>query len=105
MKTDMQSTITAKIQALQQMSTAQLREEWRRVMGEEPRSFHRTWLWKRLAWAIQAKEFGGLSARAQERPKELSAQGEAWVPLGKWGFLDVGAPPPGPRTTDPPVAW
>src|SRR2546425_13064914 len=100
MKTDMQSTITAKIQALQQMSTAQLREEWRCIMGEEPRSYHRTWLWKRLAWAIQAKEYGGLSALAQERLKELSVHAEAWMPLGKRAFQDVGTPLPVPQARD-----
>src|SRR6266581_187203 len=103
MKTDMQSTITARIHALQQMSTAQLREEWRRVMGEEPRSYHRTWLWRRLAWAIQAKEYGGLSARAQERLKELLPHAETWMPLGKRAFQDVGTPLPVPQTRDPRV--
>lgn len=62
-------------------------------MGEEPRSFHRTWLWRRLAWAIQAKEFGGLSARAQQRLEELSVHAEAWMPLGKRAFAGL-APAP-----------
>jgi len=95
-----QATIASRIQVLQQMTTAQLREEWRRVMGEEPRSYHRTWLWRRLAWAIQAKEFGGLSARAQERLKELLPHAEAWMPLGKRGLRDVGTPLPVPQVRD-----
>src|SRR5215471_17959678 len=93
--------MAARIAALQQMSTAQLREEWQRVMGEEPRSYHRTWLWKRLAWAIQAKEYGGLSARAQERLNELLPHAEAWMPLGKRAFQDAGTPLPVPSTKDP----
>ena len=96
-----QATVTARIHALQQMTTAQLREEWRQVMGEEPRSYHRTWLWRRLAWAIQAKEYGGLSARAQERLKELLPQAEAWLPLGRRAFQDAGTGLPTPRTRDP----
>src|SRR5712691_9768813 len=100
MKTDMQSTITARIHALQQMTTAQLREEWRRVMGEEPRSYHRTWLWRRLAWAIQAREYGGLSAMAQQRLKELLPQAETWMPLGKRGLQDADTPLPVPRNRD-----
>jgi hypothetical protein len=95
-----QSSITTRIQALQQMTTAQLREEWRRVMGEEPRFFHRTWLWRRLAWAIQAKEYGGLSARAQERLNELLPHAETWMPLGKRALQDVGTPLPVPQTKD-----
>ena len=95
-----QASMTDRIHSLQQMTTAELREEWRRVMGEEPRSYHKTWLWKRLAWAIQAKEYGGLSARAQERLKELLPHAEAWMPLGKRGLQDVGTPLPVPRTRD-----
>jgi Protein of unknown function (DUF2924) len=99
--TEQSTTMTARIQALQQMSTAQLREEWRRVMGEEPRSYHRTWLWRRLAWAIQAKEYGGLSARAQERLNELLPQAEAWMPLGRKAFQGIGTPLPVPSTKTP----
>jgi len=83
------------------MTTAQLREEWRHVMGEEPRSYHRTWLWRRLAWAIQAKEYGGLSARAQERLKELLPYAETWMPLGKRAFKDVGNALPVLQTRNP----
>ena len=81
-----QSSVIAKIQALQQMTVAELREEWRRVMGEEPRSYNKVWLWRRLAWAIQAKEFGGLSARAKQRLEELAVEAETWMPLGKRAF-------------------
>ena len=86
----MPDPMATRIQALQQMTTAQLREEWRRVMGGEPRSYHRTWLWKRLAWAIQAKEYGGLSARAQQRLEELLPYAEIWMPLGRKAFQGVG---------------
>lgn len=91
----MQASMSDRILALQQMTTAELREEWRRVMGEEPRSYHRRWLWRRLAWAIQAKEYGGLSALAQRRLEELSVHAEAWMPLGKRAFrgLEVKAAP------------
>jgi hypothetical protein len=92
--------MTDRLHALQQMTTAELREEWRRVMGEEPRSFNKVWLWKRLAWAIQAKEFGGLSARAQERLNELLPYAETWMPLGKRGLQDADTPLPVPRTRD-----
>src|SRR2546427_716586 len=84
-------SMAARIAKLQQMTTAQLREEWRRVIGGEPRSYNRVWLWKRLAWAIQAKEYGGLSARAQARLEQLLPFAEQWMPLGKKGLA---APPP-----------
>jgi len=83
------------------MSVAELREEWRRVMGEEPRSYNKVWLWRRLAWAIQAKEFGGLSARAEQRLQELAVEAEAWMPLGKLTFEGQATSSPIPRTRDP----
>jgi len=86
--------MAARIAKLQTLTTAQLREEWRRVMGEEPRSYHRTWLWKRLAWAIQAKQYGGLSALAQQRLEELLPMAEAWMPLGKRAFPATQTPSP-----------
>src|SRR6266571_5319859 len=100
-ETAVQADLTARIQALQRMSVAELRDEWRRVMGEEPRSFNRSWLWRRLAWAIQAKEFGGLSARAKARLEELAVEAEAWMPLGKRAFRDQAAVAPVPRVRDP----
>jgi len=78
--------MAARIAKLQQMTTADLREEWRRVMGEEPRSYNRQWMFKRLAWAIQAREYGGLSARAQARLEELLPFAEVWMPLGRKAF-------------------
>jgi len=79
-------SMAARIAKLQQMSTAQLREEWRTVMGEEPRSHNRQWMFKRLAWAIQALEYGGLSERAKQRLEELLPFAEVWMPLGRKAF-------------------
>ena len=90
----MTESMVARIAKLQQMSTAELREEWRRVMGEEPRSYNRQWMFKRLAWAIQAREYGGLSARAQARLEELLPFAEVWMPLGRKAFQPAHADPP-----------
>ena len=93
--------IVARIRAIQAMSVAELREEWRRVTGEEPRSFNQAWLWRRLAWAIQAKEYGGLSERAERRLEELSVHAEAWMPLGKSAFKGLPPVPPTQPARDP----
>ena len=85
----MPDTMAARIVALQRMTTAELREEWRRVMGEEPRSYNKAWMWKRLAWIIQSREFGGLSERAKQRLEELMPYAEEWMPLGRRAFRGV----------------
>jgi len=75
--------MSERILALQQMTTAELRSTWRRLLGEEPRSSNRGWLRKRLAWAIQVKEFGGLSEMAKGRIEELTPEAQIWMPLGR----------------------
>ena len=66
-------------------------------MGEEPRSRNRVWLWRRLAWAVQAKEFGGLSERAKRRIEELIPLAETWMPLGKRALERKLSPTPIPK--------
>ncbi len=97
----MADSMSARIRALQEMSVADLREQWRRVMGEEPRSSNRAWLWRRLAWAIQAKEYGGLSERARRQLEELSVHAEVWMPLGKRAFKGLPPVPPTQPARDP----
>jgi len=53
------------IESLRQMSTAQLKAKYREVFGEETRSNHKQFLFRRIAWRIQANA-GGLSERAPE---------------------------------------
>ena len=94
----MAESIAARISRLERMTTSELRDEWRRVIGGEPRSFNRRFLYKRVAWAVQAKEYGGLSARAQARLEELLPYTEMWMPIGRRGLAD---PPPATETTTP----
>jgi hypothetical protein len=58
--------------ALGRMTVDELRTRYGEVFGEEPRSRHRQWLVKRIAWRIQALAEGGLSERARRRAAELA---------------------------------
>ena len=100
-----QASIPARIARLQEMSVGELREEWRRLYAEEPRSRHRVWLWRRLAWRIQELEYGGLSDRAKKRLEELMPRAELALRVPR-GFMkgtdlpprairDKRIPPPG----------
>jgi hypothetical protein len=79
-------TIEERLAALQGMTTAQLKAEWRAVFGEDPRSGNRAWMQKRLAWALQAEEYGGLSEEAQRRIEELLPEALKWLPWGIGAF-------------------
>jgi hypothetical protein len=87
-------TIEERLAALQGMTTADLKAEWRAVFGEDPRSGNRAWMQKRLAWGLQAEAYGGLSAEAQRRIQELLPEALKWLPWGVGAFpmRDAGLP-------------
>src|SRR5438309_9954132 len=68
----MTSSIEQTIAALGRMTAAQLRDKYQEVFGEPSRSGNRDFLFKRLAWRLQANAEGGLSERAKRRAEELA---------------------------------
>jgi hypothetical protein len=70
MKTE--TEIREEIEALRNLTTALLKEKYREVFGEETRSNHKQFLFRRIAWRIQANAWGGLSERARQRALEIA---------------------------------
>jgi hypothetical protein len=60
------------IEVLGTMPVAQLRQKYLEVFGEEARSTHRQFLFRRIAWRVQAIAEGGLSERARRRALEIA---------------------------------
>ena len=60
------------IEGLRHLTTAQLKERYRDVFGEASRSNHKQFLFRRVAWRIQANAWGGLSERARRRALEIA---------------------------------
>ena len=58
--------------ALEKMSAGRLRERYWELFGEEPRSWHRQWLFRRCGWRLQMLAEGDLSDRARRRAQELA---------------------------------
>ena len=56
----MESTVLKKIHLLQHLSVAKLAVRYEDVCGEAPRSRHRAFLERRIAWALQVESEGGL---------------------------------------------
>ena len=59
-------TIRAEIEALRSMTVGRLRDRYAEVFGEPSRSYNRQFLFRRVAWRIQALAEGGLSERARQ---------------------------------------
>ena len=78
------------IEELRFMTVNQLREKYREVFGEESRSNHKQFLFRRVAWRIQALAEGGLSERARRRALEIAIDADLRIRAPK-GF-GVGTP-------------
>ena len=64
--------VAAKLQAIEQMDYATLRDEWRRLYrAQAPKRVSRNLLMLGVAWKIQEQAYGGLSATAKRRLADL----------------------------------
>lgn len=63
----MDENLYIEIERLQQMRISELQVRYREVFGQECRSQHKQHLVRRIAWRLQALQFGDLSERARQR--------------------------------------
>lgn len=61
---------------LKLMSVRELREKYQAVFGEPTRAGNKDWLFKRIAWRIQALAEGDLSERARRRAEFLACDAD-----------------------------
>jgi hypothetical protein len=64
--------IEKEVAQMQRMTIRELQEKFIEVCGEQPRTHNRQWMIKRLAWKLQAREYGGLSEQALRRAAEIA---------------------------------
>ena len=86
----MEMIIVNEVAALQRLNIAQLRQRFAELFGEATNASNRTWLFKRLAWRMQALAEGDLSQRARRRAAELARD------------ADLRLNPPQPKATTAP---
>jgi Protein of unknown function (DUF2924) len=68
----MKINVAKELAGLRELSTDQLREKYREVFGEAAKTRNKPFLFKRVAWRIQALAEGDLSERARQRAEELA---------------------------------
>lgn len=78
--------VSQQIEELAQMTVSQLRERYIEVFGEESRSNHKQFLFRRIAWRIQALAEGGLSERARRRALEIANDADLRIRAPKTFF-------------------
>ena len=74
------------IEELSRMTVGQLRQKYSVVFGEESRSNHKQFLFRRIAWRIQANAEGGLSERARRRALEIANDSDLRIRAPKNSF-------------------
>jgi Protein of unknown function (DUF2924) len=64
--------VRIEIESLGKLKTGELRTRYRDLFGETSASFNRAYLFRRIAWRLQAEAEGDLSERARRRASELA---------------------------------
>jgi hypothetical protein len=64
------------IHELRQMTTAQLRRKYCELFGQTSHSNHKNYLFRRVAWRVQALGEGGLSERARQYAREIASDAD-----------------------------
>ena len=64
--------MTREVAALKRMTVKELRGRYLDIFGENTRSGNKDFLWKRIAWRMQANVEGDLTERARRRAEELA---------------------------------
>jgi hypothetical protein len=68
----MDASVSSQIEQLRHMKAAALRIRYREIFGENSRSSNREFLFRRIAWRLQAEAEGDLSERARRWALEIA---------------------------------
>lgn len=68
----MNATLAAQISQLQDLKIPELREKYQELFGDESRTWNKQFLFRRIAWRLQALAEGDLTERAYQRAMELA---------------------------------
>jgi Protein of unknown function (DUF2924) len=72
----MNADLNQQIHELRQMTTAQLQRRYCELFGQESHSNHKNYLFRRVAWRVQALVEGGLSERARQCAREIASDAD-----------------------------
>jgi hypothetical protein len=93
----MDPIVTAAIDELKDFKIPALKKRYRELFGEESKSSNKQFLFRRIAWRVQANAEGDLSERARQRAAEIADERDLRIRAPK-GF--VARPEPGSGSVD-----
>ena len=68
----MDPTVLTELEAWQDWKVAELKKQYRELFGEASKSSNKQFLFRRIAWRLQANREGDLSERARRRATEIA---------------------------------
>ena len=95
----MDPAVVRAIEELRGLNVAALKTRYLAVFGEEAKSSNKQFLFRRIAWRLQAQVEGDLSERARRRAAEIASDADLRTRAPK-GFLPGNAPGNVPWVTD-----
>lgn len=84
----MDESVMTQIEELRTLTIAALRIKYYEVFGEESRSANRGFLFRRIAYRLQARAEGDLSERARRRAPEIADDSDLRLRVSKTQFGD-----------------
>ena len=86
----MNDAVRSEIEALRKLTSKALRARYLEMFGEESPSCNRGYLFRRVAWRLQALAQGGLSEQARRRAAELACDADLRLraPRSFWQELE-----------------
>src|SRR3954451_21175664 len=81
----MDEALAMEIESLRKLKTKALHGGYRELFGEESRSSNHAYLFRRIAWRLQAKAQGDLSERARKRAAEVADDAHLRLRAPLWG--------------------
>ena len=84
--------VFTELENLRQMKVGALRTKYREVFGEEFRSSNKQFLFRRIAWRLQARVEGDLSERARRRALEIADDADLRIRAPEGFFVESGIP-------------
>jgi hypothetical protein len=96
---DMDTGVVDAIEKLRDLKVVALKKRYRELFGEDSRSSNKQFLFRRIAWRLQAQVEGDLSERARRRAAEIADDADLRTRAPK-GFSPQDAPATAPCLTD-----
>jgi hypothetical protein len=87
----MAHTVVAAIEQLRSLNVIALRKKYQHLFGDRSRSSNKQYLFRRIAWRLQANAEGGLSERACHRAVQIADEADLRTRAPK-GFLSAQVP-------------